>query len=123
MDPALLCSSTSSHLLPRGMWQPRVARTPQGVHLCKHEHTVRDPHQYDLLKNLRGRLCVFPLRSTSARLGLGASCTNVFVDGMLCTEPVRVLDAVDLLTIYARRDVEHRSQERGVLHVPVPARS
>jgi hypothetical protein len=22
----------------------RVARTPQGAHLRKHEHTVRDPH-------------------------------------------------------------------------------
>jgi hypothetical protein len=29
----------------------RVARTPQGAHLRKHEHSVRDPHQYNSLQN------------------------------------------------------------------------
>jgi hypothetical protein len=51
-------------------------------------------------------------------LGLGASYTNVFVDGVLRTEPVRVLGAVDLLTICARRDAEHRSEMSGMYLSP-----
>jgi hypothetical protein len=119
MGQALLCSLLSRHLLLRGMRPPRASRaTPQGAHLRKHEHTVRDPHQYDSLNNVRDRPCVFAIE-LRRRLGLRASYTNVFVDGVLRTEPVRVIGAVDLLTICTPSS---RAQER-VLHVPVPARS
>ena len=91
----------------------RVARTPQGAHLRKHEHTVRDPHQYNSLQNVRGRLCVFAI-DLRGGLGLGASYTNIVVDGVLRTEPVRVIGAVGLLTICARRDAEHSSEVSGM---------
>jgi hypothetical protein len=54
----------------------RVARTLQGAHLRKHEHTVRNLHQYNSLQNVRARLCVFAIDLRRGS-GLGASYTNV----------------------------------------------
>jgi hypothetical protein len=55
---------------------------------------------YNSLQNVSDRLCVFVI-DLRGGLGLGASYTNVFVNGVLRTEPVRVIGAVDLLTICA----------------------
>jgi hypothetical protein len=66
---------------------------------------------------VRGRLCVFAI-DLRGGLGLGASYTNVLVDGVLCTEPVRVIGAADLLSTCARRDAEHRSEVSGMYLSP-----
>jgi hypothetical protein len=69
---------------------------------------------------VRGRLCVFAI-DLRGGLGLGAtSYANVFVGGVLRTEPVRVIGAADLLTNCARRagDAEHRSEVSGMYLSP-----
>jgi hypothetical protein len=78
---------------------------------------VRDPHQYNSLQNVRGRLCVFAI-DLRGGLGLGPSYTNVFVDGLLRTEQARVIGAADLLNICARRDAEHRSEVSSIYLSP-----
>jgi hypothetical protein len=94
-------------LAVEGVGVEQAARTPQGPHLAKHDHTVRDTHQYDSLRGLTGRLCVFAV-DLRGGLGIGNSYNDVHVDGALRHDPVRVLGAVDLVELCKRKDTEQR---------------
>ena len=77
------------------------------MHLAKHDHTVRNAHQYNSLRDLTGRLCVFAV-DLRGGLGIGHFYTEVFVDNVLRHDEVHVLGAIDLLELCKQRDTEQR---------------